>query len=46
MCDKVEEVERVLEDVYEMLSSAGSEDWQLEWVQIVQDLVERDAGWK
>ncbi|PCH37107.1 Clavaminate synthase-like protein [Wolfiporia cocos MD-104 SS10] len=47
MCAKVTEVEHALEDVKELLSqnSAGSDGWMREWVQIVQDVVEKDAGW-
>lgn len=53
MCAKVLEVEHALEDVRELLShgSAQSPDtdpeaWKQEWVSIVQDVVEKDAGWK
>ncbi|KAI0780906.1 Clavaminate synthase-like protein [Trametes elegans] len=54
MCAKVVEVENALEDVRELLaqSSRGgdsggsdSEAWKTEWVAIVQDVVEKDAGW-
>ncbi|KZT06729.1 Clavaminate synthase-like protein [Laetiporus sulphureus 93-53] len=47
MCAKVLEVEHALEDVKDMLSENAPEDddWQQEWVQIVQDVVEKDAGW-
>ena len=53
MCTKVTEVERALEDVRELLSqndANGSGDpgcsWKTEWTTIVQDVVEKDAGWK
>ena len=51
MCVKVTEVEDALEDVKELLSqgqsSSGDADgWKREWVSIVQDVVEKDAGWK
>ena len=53
MCTKVTEVERALEDVRELLSqndASGSGDpgssWKIEWTTIVQDVVEKDAGWK
>ena len=53
MCTKVAEVERALEDVRELLSqndANGSGDagssWKTEWTTIVQDVVEKDAGWK
>ncbi|KAI8998618.1 Clavaminate synthase-like protein [Trametes punicea] len=52
ICAKVLEVERSLEDVRELLSqgsaSAHASDtngWEREWVAIVQDVVEKDAGW-
>ncbi|TBU35958.1 Clavaminate synthase-like protein [Dichomitus squalens] len=52
MCAKVTEVEHALEDVKELLSqgdanSSGdlSSSWRKEWIAIVQDLVEKDAGW-
>ncbi|EMD32333.1 hypothetical protein CERSUDRAFT_118711 [Gelatoporia subvermispora B] len=50
MCAKVTEVERALEDVRELLSKHDSTlpsegGWQREWVHVVQDLVEKDAGW-
>ncbi|KAI0670361.1 Clavaminate synthase-like protein [Trametes maxima] len=47
MCDKVLEVERALEDVRELLAqgSAEPEGWHQEWTAIVQDVVEKDAGW-
>ncbi|KZT71127.1 Clavaminate synthase-like protein [Daedalea quercina L-15889] len=48
MCAKVTEVERALEDVRELLSQndePGSQGWEREWVRIVQDVVEKDAGW-
>ncbi|KAF9811518.1 hypothetical protein IEO21_06569 [Rhodonia placenta] len=44
MCAKVEEVERALEDVQELLAQNGT-DWRGEWTRIVQDVVEKDAGW-
>ena len=55
MCEKVVEVEHALEDVKELLSgqhttahSSPSDDidWKDEWIRIVQDVVEKDAGWK
>ena len=51
MCAKVTEVEHALEDVRELLSQNTRKDrdghgWEHEWVQIVQDVVEKDAGWK
>lgn len=51
MCAKVTEVEHALEDVRELLSQNTRKDrdgrgWENEWVQIVQDVVEKDAGWK
>lgn len=53
MCAKVTEVEHALEDVQELLSqgkvelpSDASYDWNTEWIAIVQDDVEKDAGWK
>ena len=49
MCAKVTEVEHALEDVRELLSSnaaPGDTSWMREWVNIVQDVVEKDAGWK
>lgn len=46
MCAKVDEVEIALEDVREMLMKSASESWEREWIDIVQDVVEKDAGWK
>ena len=58
MCDKVAEVEAALEDVRELLSrgradpgagvanASDGQDWRREWTSIVQDVVEKDAGWK
>lgn len=51
MCAKVTEVEHALDDVRELLSQNTRKDpndrgWEREWVQIVQDVVEKDAGWK
>ncbi|KAI0647074.1 Clavaminate synthase-like protein [Trametes meyenii] len=47
MCAKVLEVECALDDVRELLvqSSAIPEGWHQEWIAIVQDVVEKDAGW-
>ncbi|TFY68415.1 hypothetical protein EVJ58_g1026 [Rhodofomes roseus] len=50
MCAKVTEVEHALEDVRELLSQndsshSGGQGWEREWVNIVQDVVEKDAGW-
>ncbi|OSC97125.1 Clavaminate synthase-like protein [Trametes coccinea BRFM310] len=50
MCAKVTEVEHALEDVQEMLSqgaenSPNPDGWQSDWIAIVQDVVEKDAGW-
>ncbi|CCM05320.1 uncharacterized protein FIBRA_07534 [Fibroporia radiculosa] len=45
MCTKVVEVERALDDVRELLSRDKDNAWELEWVRIVQDVVEKDAGW-
>ena len=53
MCVKVTEVEHALEDVKELLSQDNTEGpddvssgWKREWIAIVQDVVEKDAGWK
>lgn len=53
MCAKVMEVEHALEDVRDLLSqgkgegpNGASSDWNTEWIAIVQDVVEKDAGWK
>ncbi|KAI9064456.1 Clavaminate synthase-like protein [Trametes sanguinea] len=50
MCAKVTEVEHALEDVREMLSQGSAntsnpDGWRGEWIAIVQDVVEKDAGW-
>ncbi|KAH9943961.1 Clavaminate synthase-like protein [Amylocystis lapponica] len=42
---KVAEVEHALEDVKELLSQNRDGDWEREWAAIVQDVVEKDAGW-
>lgn len=48
MCAKVVEVEYALSDVKELLRSHSTAEtnWWREWVTIVQDVVEKDAGWK
>ena len=48
MCEKVIEVEEALEDVQELLSKASpsGDEWKVEWMKIVQDVVKQDAGWK
>ncbi|RPD66157.1 Clavaminate synthase-like protein, partial [Lentinus tigrinus ALCF2SS1-6] len=57
MCAKVTEVEHALEDVKQLLSQSASpaatdatssephKGWEDEWIAIVQDVVEKDAGW-
>ncbi|KAI0721070.1 Clavaminate synthase-like protein [Cerioporus squamosus] len=57
MCAKVTEVEHALEDVKQFLSEAATSEatdasasdsrrsWENEWIAIVQDVVEKDAGW-
>ncbi|CDO69502.1 hypothetical protein BN946_scf184785.g7 [Trametes cinnabarina] len=50
MCAKVTEVEHSLYDVRQLLSQASAntpnpDAWKAEWVAIVQDVVEKDAGW-
>ncbi|TFK78339.1 Clavaminate synthase-like protein [Polyporus arcularius HHB13444] len=57
MCAKVTEVEHALEDVKKLLSetaasqatdvapSESQRSWEDEWIAIVQDVVEKDAGW-
>ena len=57
MCEEVERVEQALEDVRDMLVTAhkakaeeGDSDseagWKREFVKIVQDVTQADAGWK
>ncbi|KAL6299466.1 Clavaminate synthase-like protein [Sparassis latifolia] len=50
MCAKVTEVEHALEDVRELLEHNAVRDEEddapeREWIRIVQDVVEKDAGW-
>lgn len=47
ICHRIVDVERELEDVRELLSSnATTNEWEVEWMDIVQDVLEKDAGWK
>jgi hypothetical protein len=47
ICRRIIDVERELEDVREILSSnAQNQEWEVEWMNIVQDVLEKDAGWK
>lgn len=48
MCDEIEEVEKALDDVRDMLKASQSheEDWRKEFTKVVQDVVQQDAGWK
>lgn len=47
ICRRIVDVERELEDVRELLSSnAQNQEWEVEWMNIVQDVLEKDAGWK
>jgi len=47
ICRRIVDVERELEDVRDLLSSnAGNQGWEVEWMDIVQDVLEKDAGWK
>jgi len=47
ICRRIVDVERELEDVRELLSShAENREWEVEWMNIVQDVLEKDAGWK
>ena len=47
ICRRIVEVERELEDVRELLSSnSQTQDWKVEWMNVVQDVLEKDAGWK
>ena len=49
MCDKVIEVENVLDDVRQLLQGSRTNDeraWKAEFCVVVQQLVEQDAGWK
>ena len=47
ICRRIIDVERELEDVRELLSlNAGNQEWGVEWMDVVQDVLEKDAGWK
>ena len=47
ICRRIVDVERELEDVRGLLSSnAKNQEWEVEWMNIVQDVLEKDAGWK
>ncbi|GAA97942.1 uncharacterized protein L969DRAFT_96318 [Mixia osmundae IAM 14324] len=44
--DKVEEVQLALADVKDLLETrSGDPNWQLQWHEVVQRLVEQDSGW-
>ena len=53
MCHEVVRVEAALEDVRDMLAEAhkgktgdGETEWRREFTKIVQDVTQKDAGWK
>ena len=53
MIVKVAEVEEALDDVKELLAAqhtpaqhSDTHNWEREWIRIVQDVVEKDSGWK
>ena len=47
ICRRIIDVERELEDVRELISSnAENQEWEVAWMNIVQDVLEKDAGWK
>lgn len=47
ICHRIVDVERELEDVRELLSlNPENREWEVEWMDIVQDVLEKDAGWK
>ena len=53
MCHEVVRVEAALEDVRDMLAEAhkgkagdGEAEWRREFTKIVQDVTQKDAGWK
>jgi hypothetical protein len=47
ICSRIVDVERELADVRQLLSSnAKNNEWEVEWMDIVQDVLEKDAGWK
>jgi len=51
ICRRIVDVERELEDVKQLLSSnprtrnETEPGWENEWMNIVQDVLEKDAGW-
>lgn len=48
MCDEIIEVEKALYDVRDMLRGLHGDDatWKKEFTKVVQDVVQKDAGWK
>lgn len=48
MCDEIVEVEKALYDVRDMLRELHGDDatWKKEFTKVVQDVVQKDAGWK
>jgi hypothetical protein len=47
ICRRVLDVEQELRDVRELLSSnAENQEWEVEWMNTVQDAIAKDAGWK
>ena len=54
MCDEVVRVEDALYDVRDMLKDAqraksvanGADAWRREFTKVVQDVVQKDAGWE
>lgn len=45
MCEEVENVEEALSDVKEMMESQHPKEWQQEWTDTVQQVLETNSGW-
>lgn len=46
MWDGVARVEASIEDVKELLQKRKGDTWEEEWEAVVQELLQRDSGWK
>lgn len=47
LCTAVSDVEDALSDVYDLLRTRSDHsDWEKEWIDIVQDVLQKDSGWE
>ena len=46
MCEEVQDTEEAVSDVKDLLQRRlGKEEARKEWVEVVQDIVRKNAGW-